>query len=102
MLYTNLLSVVLNDFTHHHLCLNFLQKEMPKVIRQGIDEMLQFGKKSKDKKDRVYTFENAVERYHTFLFSVLKRLLSSTHPISLSLKKAICFIQAVGCKPNSV
>ncbi|CAK6953498.1 serine hydrolase-like protein [Scomber scombrus] len=37
-------------------------KEMPQVIRQGIDEMLQFEKKSKDKKERVYTFEKAVER----------------------------------------
>ncbi|XP_044047207.1 serine hydrolase-like protein isoform X2 [Siniperca chuatsi] len=36
-------------------------KEMPKVMRQGMDEMLQFEKKTEEKK-RVYTYEKAVER----------------------------------------
>ncbi|XP_070779748.1 serine hydrolase-like protein [Enoplosus armatus] len=36
-------------------------KEMPKVIRQGMDEMLQFEKQTEEKK-RVYTYEKAVER----------------------------------------
>ncbi|XP_044201565.1 serine hydrolase-like protein isoform X1 [Thunnus albacares] len=37
-------------------------KELPKLMRQGIEDMLQFEKKSKDKKERVYTYEKAVER----------------------------------------
>ncbi|KAM9362554.1 serine hydrolase-like protein [Symphorus nematophorus] len=36
-------------------------KEVPKVIRQGFDEMLQYEKKTEEKM-RVYTYENAVER----------------------------------------
>ncbi|XP_018520581.1 LOW QUALITY PROTEIN: serine hydrolase-like protein [Lates calcarifer] len=36
-------------------------KEMPKVMRQGMDEMLQFEKKTEEKK-RVYTYEKALER----------------------------------------
>ncbi|XP_040891164.1 serine hydrolase-like protein [Toxotes jaculatrix] len=36
-------------------------KKMPEVIRQGMDEMLQFEKKTEEKK-RVYTYEKAVER----------------------------------------
>lgn len=37
------------------------QKEMPKVIRQGFEEMLLFEKTMEEKK-RVYTYEKAVER----------------------------------------
>ncbi|KAM4594328.1 serine hydrolase-like protein [Fundulus diaphanus] len=37
-------------------------KEMPKVLRQGLDEMIQFEKKKEGMKTRVYTYEKAVER----------------------------------------
>ncbi|XP_076584028.1 serine hydrolase-like protein isoform X2 [Chaetodon auriga] len=37
-------------------------KEVPKVMRQGFDELLQFEKKTAEKKTRVYTLQNAVER----------------------------------------
>ncbi|XP_063740251.1 serine hydrolase-like protein isoform X2 [Eleginops maclovinus] len=37
------------------------QKEIPKVMRQGIDEMIQYEKKTEEKK-RVYTYEKAAER----------------------------------------
>uniref|UniRef100_A0A3Q2QF61 Serine hydrolase like n=1 Tax=Fundulus heteroclitus TaxID=8078 RepID=A0A3Q2QF61_FUNHE len=37
-------------------------KEMPMVLRQGLDEMIQFEKKKEDMKTRVYTYEKAVER----------------------------------------
>ena len=50
-----------------------LQKEVPKVIRQGFDEMLQYEKKTEEKKTRVYSYENAVERCYTFLFMVFKK-----------------------------
>lgn len=40
----------------------FLQKEVPKLMRQGLDEMLQFDKKPEEKM-RVYTYENAVKRF---------------------------------------
>ncbi|XP_035515552.1 serine hydrolase-like protein isoform X2 [Morone saxatilis] len=36
-------------------------KEIPKVMRQGMEEMLQYEKKTEEKK-RVYTFEKAAER----------------------------------------
>lgn len=35
---------------------------MPKVLRQGLDEMIQFEKTTEEKKMRVYTYEKAVER----------------------------------------
>ncbi|KAK9540093.1 hypothetical protein VZT92_002563 [Zoarces viviparus] len=38
------------------------QKEMFKVMRQGMDEMLHFEKLSEETKRRVYTYENAAER----------------------------------------
>ncbi|XP_078137556.1 serine hydrolase-like protein isoform X2 [Sander vitreus] len=38
------------------------KKEMMKVMRQGMDQMVQFEKMPEDKKRRVYTYENAVER----------------------------------------
>ncbi|XP_042341803.1 serine hydrolase-like protein isoform X2 [Plectropomus leopardus] len=37
-------------------------KEMIKVMRQGIDQMIQFEQKMGEKKTRVYTYEKAVER----------------------------------------
>ncbi|XP_047221361.1 serine hydrolase-like protein isoform X2 [Girardinichthys multiradiatus] len=37
-------------------------KEMPKVLRQGMDEMIQFEKKMEDVKTKVYTYDQAVER----------------------------------------
>ncbi|XP_041840266.1 serine hydrolase-like protein [Melanotaenia boesemani] len=37
-------------------------KEMSKVFRQGLDEMIQFEKRDENKKRRVYTYEKAVER----------------------------------------
>lgn len=44
----------------HQFCL-FLQTEIPKVMREGMEEMLQYEKKTEEKK-RVYTYEKAVER----------------------------------------
>ncbi|KAM9856495.1 serine hydrolase-like protein [Aulostomus maculatus] len=38
------------------------KKELPRVIRQGMDGMLEFEKKSEEKTARVYTYEKAVER----------------------------------------
>uniref|UniRef100_A0A3Q3L8H9 Serine hydrolase like n=1 Tax=Mastacembelus armatus TaxID=205130 RepID=A0A3Q3L8H9_9TELE len=40
---------------------SFLQKEMSGVLRQGLDEMLQY-EKTKEKKARVYTYEKAFKR----------------------------------------
>ncbi|KAM8773038.1 serine hydrolase-like protein [Acanthopagrus schlegelii] len=37
-------------------------KEIPKVVRQGFEELLLYEKKPEEKKTRVYTYENAVER----------------------------------------
>ncbi|XP_008275451.1 serine hydrolase-like protein [Stegastes partitus] len=37
-------------------------KEIPKAIRQGFDEMLQYEKEMEEKKGRVYTYEKALER----------------------------------------
>ncbi|KAG7238433.1 hypothetical protein INR49_030940 [Caranx melampygus] len=38
------------------------KKEMPKVIKQGMDEMLQFEKKAEEKKSRVYSYDQAADR----------------------------------------
>ncbi|KAM3864750.1 serine hydrolase-like protein [Diretmus argenteus] len=46
-------------------CYGFLPtdvKEIPKVMRQGMDEMLQFEKRKEERKERVYTYEKAAER----------------------------------------
>ncbi|XP_024145210.1 serine hydrolase-like protein isoform X1 [Oryzias melastigma] len=37
-------------------------KEMSRVLRQGLDEMIEYEKTMEDKKTRVYTYEKAVER----------------------------------------
>uniref|UniRef100_UPI0037E8970F serine hydrolase-like protein n=1 Tax=Semicossyphus pulcher TaxID=241346 RepID=UPI0037E8970F len=37
-------------------------KEMPKVMRQGMDETIQYEKKMEEDKRRVYTYEKAAER----------------------------------------
>ncbi|XP_056136725.1 serine hydrolase-like protein [Lampris incognitus] len=37
-------------------------KEVPQVMRQGMEGMLQFEKKKEERKERVYTYEKAVER----------------------------------------
>lgn len=37
------------------------QKDLPEVMRQGIDEIIQFDKKPEEK-NKVYTYENAVKR----------------------------------------
>uniref|UniRef100_A0A3Q1EHB1 Serine hydrolase like n=1 Tax=Acanthochromis polyacanthus TaxID=80966 RepID=A0A3Q1EHB1_9TELE len=37
-------------------------KEIPGLMRQGLDELIQFEKKKEEKKERVYTYEKAVER----------------------------------------
>lgn len=42
------------------------QKDMPDVMRQGIDEIIQFDKKPEEK-IRVYTYENAVKRWNTYV-----------------------------------
>ncbi|XP_065814618.1 serine hydrolase-like protein isoform X2 [Labrus bergylta] len=38
------------------------QKEIPEVMRKGMDEMLQYEKKTEEDKRRVYTYEKAAER----------------------------------------
>lgn len=65
-------------------------------MRQGLDEMLQFDKKSEEKM-RVYTYEDAVKRFYTFLFMSFKK-----KDTELNSKKAFYFFQAVGCKPICV
>uniref|UniRef100_A0A668AQ16 Uncharacterized protein n=1 Tax=Myripristis murdjan TaxID=586833 RepID=A0A668AQ16_9TELE len=40
-------------------------REIPKVMRQEMDDMLRFEKKNEEKKWKVYTYEKAVERYCT-------------------------------------
>uniref|UniRef100_I3KNK6 Serine hydrolase like n=1 Tax=Oreochromis niloticus TaxID=8128 RepID=I3KNK6_ORENI len=37
-------------------------KEIPRIMRQGMDEMLKYEKKAEEEKKRVYTYEKAVER----------------------------------------
>ncbi|XP_036398959.1 serine hydrolase-like protein [Megalops cyprinoides] len=37
-------------------------KEMPGLLRKGIEEMIQFEKKKDEKKEKIYTYEKAVER----------------------------------------
>lgn len=38
------------------------QTELPRVMRAGIDQMIEFDK-TPEAKTRVYTYENAVKRY---------------------------------------
>lgn len=45
------------------LCV-FPQENTPKVLREGIDEILQY-EKNTAKTERIYTYEKAVERYYT-------------------------------------
>lgn len=57
--------------SHSCLCLCFSplilsQKEIPRIMRQGMEEMLKFEKKAEEKK-RVYMYEKAVERYRFIL-----------------------------------
>lgn len=40
----------------------YLQKEVPKLMRQGLDQLIEFDKKSKHN-IRVYTYEDAVKRF---------------------------------------
>uniref|UniRef100_A0A3P9KJ48 Serine hydrolase like n=1 Tax=Oryzias latipes TaxID=8090 RepID=A0A3P9KJ48_ORYLA len=37
-------------------------KDIPRLVRQGLDEMIEYEKTMADKKTRVYTYEKAVER----------------------------------------
>lgn len=48
----------------------FLQKEIPRIMRQGMDEMLKYEKKAEEEKKRVYTYEKAVERYRFILWPI--------------------------------
>lgn len=48
--------------TSKHFLIVFLQKEISKIMRQGIEEMIQH-EKNKDKPPKVYTYEKAAERY---------------------------------------
>lgn len=50
----------------------FLQEALPELMRQGLDEMLQFDKKPEEKM-KVYTYENAVKRFNTLLFVIFKK-----------------------------
>lgn len=68
----------------------FWQNEMPKVMRQGMDEMLQFEKKTEEK-TRVYTYAKAVER--CFIIP----LLGHWYLVTLSLLTSCwlkCFISS--------
>ncbi|KAJ0050676.1 hypothetical protein NL108_005069, partial [Boleophthalmus pectinirostris] len=38
------------------------QKEIAKAMKQGIEELLMFEKKSEEKKEKIYTYEEAVKR----------------------------------------
>lgn len=58
----------------------FLQKEMPNVMRQGMDQMIQYEKAEEKKKNRVYAHEQAVERCCTFLFMVFLKK-TTEHPL---------------------
>lgn len=60
LLYFLLPSVVFDSLASSFLSL-FLQTEISKVMRQGIDEMLRFENKKEEKK-RVYTYKTAVGR----------------------------------------
>ncbi len=71
MLQVSLSSVVLNRFPHHSCVCVFLQKEVPKVMKEGFDGMLQFEKRTKDKNAKVYTYENAVKRCYIFYLCCL-------------------------------
>lgn len=42
------------------------QKELARVMRTGINQMIEFDKKPEDK-TRVYTYEKAVKRWRTVL-----------------------------------
>lgn len=48
--------------TSKHFVIIFLQVEISKIMRQGIEEMIQH-EKNQDKPPKVYTYEKAVERY---------------------------------------
>lgn len=66
----------------------FFQKKFPKVMRQGLEEMLQFDKKP-DERMRVYTYENAVKRCYTLLFYCL------TITLNVDSSKNIVYAAAV-------
>lgn len=44
----------------------FFQKDLPDVMRQGMDEIIRFDKKPEEK-IRVYTYENAAKRWNTYV-----------------------------------
>lgn len=46
-------------------------------MKQGMDEMLQF-EKNPERTEKVYTYEKAVERYHTFSFN---GVFKKEHPL---------------------
>lgn len=67
------------------------QKELPGVMRQGMDEILQFDRRPEEK-TRVYTYENAVKRCCSGKVNV---------PSERSSKKGFfLFVQAAGWKPE--
>lgn len=53
-----------------------------------MDQMVEFEKKTEEKKTRVYTYENAVERCCTFLYVVLGLLHTNSSMCFLKM----CFI----------
>lgn len=61
-------------FSPHHFCV-LLQKEISRVMRLGMDQMLQF-EKNTEKTERIYTYEKAVERYYP---THCRKECSSTH-----------------------
>lgn len=55
----------------------FSQENIPTVMREGIDEMLQYEKKTV-KTERIYTYEKAVERYYSTRLVKLNERLQHT------------------------
>lgn len=48
----------------------FFQSDIPKAMRQGMDDLLQYEKKSEEDMRRVYTYEKAAERCFTIFFLI--------------------------------
>lgn len=74
-------------------------------MRQGLDEMLQFDKKPEEKM-RVYTYEDAVKRFYTFLFMSFKkkdtelRLIQEHCLYNCCLKKPFISFRLLAANPS--
>lgn len=68
----------------------FLQKEVSKMMRQGMEEVIQYEKKT-DEKKRVYTYEKAVERYNTGYWAFYRLSGFSVCALNCQTKPLISF-----------